>query len=92
MKEMGFTILEVDEHSAELERNLKRLKFSKMKTNKFYQPITRDHYEDLVQQVKAIRLKNAHGIKKRYVINMNFLPHDYWSAAKEFCLWENEKK
>lgn len=76
MTEMGFAIVEVHKFNAEFERKIKRLKFSKMKTNKYYQPIARENYEALTKEVDAITLKKLSTFD--YLVRINFLPDERW--------------
>lgn len=88
MKEMGFAIIEVNKFSVEFERKIKRLKFSKMKTNKYYQPVSRENYEALTKEVDAITLKKLSTF--HYLVKMNFLPDEIWSAEKTLFIKERE--
>lgn len=85
---MGFAIIEVSKFNAEFERKIKRLKFSKMKTNKYYQPVARDNYEVLTKEVDAITLKKLSTF--HYFVKMNFLPDEIWSAEKMIFIKKSE--
>lgn len=60
----------------------------KMKTNKYYQPVSRENYDALTKEVEGIKLQKT-GPHNFYRVSMIFLPDEIWSAEKTLFIKEH---